>query len=70
MFFRGKTADRTLAELAEQIASIEKRLTRIERRWAPGDQRGLDAALADLGRAVAREEEQKTRTPEKATLAA
>lgn len=59
MFFRDKSADRTLAEVIERIAVIEKRLSRIERRWAPGDQRGLETALADLGKAVAREATEK-----------
>ena len=30
-------------------------MARMERRWSPGDQRGLDEALANLRRAVTRE---------------
>ncbi len=39
-----------------RLADIEARLKLVERRWAPGDQRTLDAALAKLGEHVAREE--------------
>ena len=34
---------------------IEARIARIERRWAPSDQRGLESALASLGRTIERE---------------
>ena len=38
-----------------RLVDIEARMARMERRWSPGDQRGLDEALANLRRAVTRE---------------
>jgi hypothetical protein len=51
----GVNVDERLAIIEARQDVIEARISRIERRWAPADQRGLDAALASLGRAVAKE---------------
>jgi hypothetical protein len=47
--------DARLSAIEARQDVIDARISRIERRWAPSDQRGLEAALASLGRAVAKE---------------
>lgn len=53
-----------LETLDARVSVLEAELLRMTRRWAPGDQRDLNAALASLGRSVAREERKKANASE------
>lgn len=60
MFSRRKSSDLPLAMIVDMLDKLDKRIARLERRGEL-DHRGLNSALATLGRAV-REEEAKRET--------
>ncbi len=45
----------TLETIDARLTVLEQEVARINRRWAPGHQRSLDAALAKLGEAISRD---------------
>jgi hypothetical protein len=59
MFFQRKPSISPLELIEARLAVIESRVSRIERRWSPGDKVSLDQALESLGRAVRDEAEAK-----------